>query len=112
MSQLDLFKNRTGSPEETLTQRQRFALAFVKASGGPVQGDELGATLHEYRMQEGGRGHRADTRCRFCPDEGKDMAAALMRKGLVKRSSSGGFCAAEYSEPVIGHDPRTAEIPF
>jgi hypothetical protein len=110
-SQLDLFRDRDQpDTDPSLTPRQRFALAFVKATG-IVQADELGAALHEYRQQEGGRGHRADTRCRFCPDEGRDMAAALERKGLVKRVE-GGIAASDYQAPAKDrYDPQTADWP-
>jgi hypothetical protein len=109
-SQLDLFRDRDTGTDPSLTPRQRFALAFVKATG-IVQADELGAALHEFRMQEGGRGHRADTRCRFCSDEGRDMAAALERKGLVKRGG-GGFASVDHVEPADDrYDPQTADWP-
>lgn len=93
--------------EPLLTPRQRFALAFVRAAGGPVSGELLGAALHEYRMSEGGRGHRADTRCRFCGQEGKDVGHALMRKGLLRYLRGEGFVDAEWKpepEPSLQGD--------
>lgn len=102
--------------EPKLTDRQRFALALVRASGvhgEGVQGDELGAALHEYRRNEGGRGHDAGTRCRFCADEGRDMARSLIAKGHLEKHPRGGFRVAgsEHDDPDT-YDPAKAAIPF
>lgn len=103
------------APEPKLTERQRFALAFVKATdvaGEGVSGDELGAALHEYRRREGGRGHDAGSRCRFCADEGRDMARSLIAKGLLERHPRGGFRVADETAggPDV-YDPATAAFP-
>jgi hypothetical protein len=104
------------APVPKLTPRQNVALAFIRAAAEPVQGDELGAALHERRRAEGGRGHDASARCRFCGDEGRDMAAALMRKSLIARASGGGLVEV-YADGTTAadpdrYDPRSAEIPF
>lgn len=67
-----------------LTPRQDAAFAFVR-DHGPVSSDELGAFLHEYRRDAGGRGHDRDTRCDYCREEGADMGGVLRSKGLVER---------------------------
>ena len=115
--QLTLLGGETPT-EPKLTDRQRFALAFVRSAartGEGVQGDELGAALHERRRAEGGKGHDAGTRCRFCADEGRDMARSLIAKGLVERHPRGGFRiagAGEERSQGTAYDPKTAAIPY
>jgi hypothetical protein len=103
----------TPTPEPRLTERQAFALALVRSRTEPIDGAELGAALHELRRANGGRGHDRDARCRFCGDEGRDMAAALMRKGLVARAPAGGFVEVfadgTIASGMLGDDE---ELPF
>jgi hypothetical protein len=89
----------------TLTARQALALAFCRSIEGPVQGDEIGAALHEDRLARGGRGHSRDERCQWCGDEGRDMARTLVGKGVLKRVS-GGFEPRERE----GERPPSSQI--
>ena len=106
-------------PELKLTERQRFALEFIHHL--PCSSEQLGAALHERRLQGGGRGHRAEKTCDFCQMEGSGMGASLREKGLVKYARSLGvwYCVEDgrpTSSPTRtnsnGHDPQTADIPY
>ena len=98
------------APDVRLTHRQRMALEYI-GHHAPVSSDELGALLHEDRRARGGRGHSSDERCEWCPDEGKQMGAALRLKGLVRfrRGDGGGWYLANapagQTTPVPGVGP-------
>jgi hypothetical protein len=112
-SQLDLLGG-TPTTEPRLTDRQEFALETIGRLQ-PISSDELGAHLHAYRQANGGRGHDPDTRCDWCTQEGRDMGAALRKKGLVVQRRMAGWClvgAATTNGIQDGYDPSTAVIPF
>lgn len=98
-------------PDLKLTKRQRFALELVARR--PVSSEELGAALHEYRMQGGGRGHRSEDRCRWCKAEGAHMGATLRKDGLVRFAR---YLSVWYLEengrPRGSSGAQTDDIPF
>lgn len=96
--QLGLLPGVPVDPTVKLTARQRLALEFI-AANQPVPSDELGALLHEERMQRGGRGHHRDQLCQWCTDEGKQMGAALRRHGLVRQKRHAGWVLASGYRP-------------
>lgn len=97
MTQLDLTGRPALAPPDTpLTERQRLALQLI-AARQPVPSDELGAELHFYRRAHGGSGHSPDERCAWCADEGKQMGAALRKKGLVKMLRDQGWVLHGYT---------------
>ncbi len=84
-----------------LTERQQAALDFIVANQ-PVTSEELGAFLHEIRMQTGGRGHDREARCRYCSGEGAQTARALRRHKLVVQKRQLGWCTPEYRPVPTG----------
>ena len=98
-------------PDLKLTKRQRFALELIARK--PLSSEELGAALHEYRMQDGGRGHRAENRCRWCKAEGAHMGAALRRDGLVRFARAlAVWYLEENGRPRASSEAQTDDIPF
>ena len=106
-------------PELKLTERQRFALEFIHHL--PCSSKQLGAALHERRLQGGGRGHRAEKTCDFCQMEGSGMGASLREKGLVKYARSLGvwYCVEDGRPGALPapqaegtYDPASSDIPF
>ena len=98
-------------PELKLTRRQRFALEFIHRR--PVSSEELGAALHEFRMMEGGRGHRAENRCDWCKPEGASMGSRLRTDGLVKFSRKlGVWYLREAGMPVPDRGAQSDVIPY
>ena len=67
----------------TLTDRQAHALGII-ATRQPIRSDDLGAHLHAYRLEQGGRGHTASDTCDWCTSEGRSVGDALAAKGLVR----------------------------
>jgi len=82
----------------TLTERQAFALDVITRLG-PLSSEELGARLHAWRAERGGRGHGSDERCQWCPSEGASAGRMLAGKGLVKRRRGEGWVPAAYETP-------------
>ncbi len=110
MSQLDLI---TGEPVPAVdraapTERQQFALDTIRRLQ-PLATDELGAYLHQYRLEHGGRGHGSDERCPYCQGEGREMGEALKRKGLVVYKRTLGWTLPDWTKPSPLDD---SEIPF
>jgi len=100
VSQLDLFKQGPETPaEKALTERQAFAEQVIRERG-PVTSEELGAHVHAWRRDRGGRGHGPDERCHYCPGEGASVGRILARKGLVTRRRGVGWV-------VVGWAPDT-----
>ncbi len=98
-------------PDLRLTKRQRFALEFVARR--PVSSEELGAALHEFRMLEGGSGHRAESRCDWCKSEGANMGSRLRKDGLVRFARAlGVWYLEEDGRPQPARGAQTDEIPF
>lgn len=90
-----------------LTARQRHALDTI-ARMQPVASDELGAELCAARGK-----HPADQRCQWDSKNGREVATALRRKGLVRfRRRSDGWTLTDYrpgdhlpsAEPREGFD--------
>jgi len=98
-------------PGMKLTERQRFALEFI--AHRPVSSEELGAALHEFRMLEGGRGHRAESRCDWCKPEGASMGGRLRSLGLVRFTRKlGVWYLLETGPPAPDRGAQTGEIPY
>lgn len=94
-----------------LTARQQHALTLI-AQLGPIPSSELGAHMHERR---GVHGH--ETRCTFCRAEGKSVADALRKKGLVRIRRGEGWYAVEANgkpqrkRESSGYNPATTPWP-
>lgn len=94
-----------GKPAVKLTERQQYALDII-TDLGPVPSDELGAHMHERRGK-----HTSDLRCRYCGDEGKDIAKELRKKKLVRMRRGEGWYVVGARPKVEGYDPSTAPLP-
>lgn len=79
----------------TLTDRQAYALGII-AARQPIRSDDLGAHLHAYRQDQGGKGHGADDTCDWCTSEGKSVGDALAAKGLVRYVRGKGWVTADW----------------
>lgn len=99
-------------PDLKLTQRQRFALELIAQK--PLSSEGLGAALHEFRMLEGGRGHRAEDRCDWCKAEGAHMGDRLRRDGLVRfaRHLAVWYLAEQGRPAESAESAQTDVIPF
>ena len=98
-------------PDLHLTKRQRFALELIAHK--PISSEELGASLHEYRMRGGGRGHTAQTRCDWCKSEGAHMGSTLRKHGLVRFARNlTVLYLEEKCRPKGDRGSQTDEIPF
>lgn len=98
-------------PDLHLTKRQRFALEFI--AHRPVSSEELGAALHEYRAHEGGRGHRAESRCDWCKAEGAHMGSRLREMKLVRFARYlSVWYLAEGGKPKVDRGAQTDVVPF
>jgi hypothetical protein len=98
-------------PDLKLTRRQRFALEFIARR--PVSSEELGAALHEFRMLEGGRGHRAEGRCDWCQPEGASMGNRLRELGLVRFTRKlGVWYLQETGPPPPDRGAQSDVIPY
>lgn len=98
-------------PELKLTRRQRFALELIAQR--PMSSVDLGAALHEYRQQNGGRGHGATSTCAWCDAEGAHMGATLRKHGLVRYARNlGVWYVAEDGRPKADRGTQTDTIPF
>ncbi|MDF2751629.1 MAG: hypothetical protein K0S82_11 [Gaiellaceae bacterium] len=98
-------------PDLKLTKRQRFSLEFI--AHRPPSSEELGAALHEYRMQGGGRGHRAENRCDWCQAEGAHMGNRLRQLKLVRFARGlGVWYLAESGKPKAVSGSQSDDIPF
>jgi len=74
-----------------LTPRQQHALDTIAAMQ-PVASDELGAELCARKGK-----HPPDQRCHWCSKNGREVGAALRRKGLVRfRKRSNGWTLVGY----------------
>lgn len=106
--QLEILSAVPVPPETKLTARQRFALETV-GRYQPIPSDELGAHLCARRGK-----HAADVRCEWCSRAGREVGAALRKKGLVRMRREQGWTLAGYTPPANtdGYRPETAEIPF
>lgn len=91
-------------PCDALTERQLLALRLI-AIHAPLSSDELGERVREAR---GGRQSGAE----WDRSNGRALGEALKQRGLVRYLRGRGWVPAGFEEPVDGHDPRTAEIPF
>lgn len=90
-----------------LTPRQRHALDTI-ARMQPIASDELGAELCAWRGK-----HPADRRCVWCASGGREVGAALRRKGLVRfRRRADGWTLAGYKIGEHLPSSQTNEIPF
>jgi hypothetical protein len=67
-----------------LTPRQEFALLLVRGRPDGVTVDELGAILHERAGK-----HDRESRCQWCPDNGRSVLTALQKRQLVTHRRSG-----------------------
>jgi len=93
-------------PSLSLTPRQSFALNLIRERG-PLSSEELGAHLCSRNLR-----HSSEQRCEWDVSNGRGVAEALARKGLVRRVRGEGWVVADWRAPVEGYDPATAEIPF
>lgn len=107
MRQLDLLTGEPVPPAkdpDALTDRQQLGLEFI-AQHQPVSSDELGAFLHQDRLERGLKGHGRDERCDFCTGEGREMGEALKRRGKVIRKKTIGWVLPGYrAQPAGGFE--------
>ncbi len=74
-----------------LTPRQQHALDTIERMQ-PIASDELGAELCAWRGK-----HPSDQRCQWCAKNGREVGAALRRKGFVRfRRRSDGWTLTGY----------------
>lgn len=98
-----------------LTRRQQAALDYIAAHDG-VDAGQIGANWHNLRGK-----HRADTRCDWCDQDGRDVVRTKALRDLVtyRRTDDGNLYVlrgAAATSPATaatdGYDPATAPIPF
>jgi hypothetical protein len=115
--QLNLGGDMPTPPERPLTDRQQHALHIISQAGWQgITSDELGAHLHQYRQENGGKGHTTDHRCDWCSHEGQEAGKALHTRGLIYRRERLHWTLIEHRDtktgPTLsGYDPRTAPLP-
>lgn len=94
-----------------LTPRQQLALDYV-TEHAPATADEIGALLHQERLQRRGRGHSADSRCKWCGDEGTQMLRRLRELGLVRHAKHLGWYVAGHTRPRASNSNPDGRIPY
>jgi hypothetical protein len=77
-------------PPPRLGDRQQLVLAALRAHPDGLDGDEVGALVHEHRGK-----HPRDQRCDWCKREGGEVLRSLRRHGLARTPRRGRWVAAD-----------------
>jgi hypothetical protein len=94
------------TPPPKLGVAQTFLLDQVTARGG-LTADEAGALLCERRGH-----HPADSRCRFCVQNGRQVLGSLRAKGLLTRKRGSGLWVPKGWRPEVAESAQTDVIPW
>jgi hypothetical protein len=101
----DLLGQVLVDPAIHLTARQRYALEVI-ADLQPVTSDELGAHLCSRRGK-----HTTDRRCEYDAVNGREVARALRRKGLVRERRGEGWYSTSTPRCRSDLDLGPGELP-
>lgn len=101
MEQLDLLGG--AKPLARPAPRQDAVLALLRAHPEGCTADEIGAAIHATAGK-----HPADSVCKWCGPDSRDVLRALERKKLVTRTGSGLFTLRN----VDGTGGSFGEIPY
>lgn len=101
----DLLGEPTDPDDLQLGPVQRLVLRKLRQHG-TLTTDEAGAIAHHHRGK-----HDVDATCQFCGVDGRELLAALVKRGLAERGDAGTVRLAG-APPSPGGGPDTAEIPF
>ena len=95
-------------PAPALTERQAFAARVIRERG-PIRSDDLGAWLCERNLR-----HSHLQTCPYDGQNGRGVAEALRRKGLVRYRRGQGWVVEGWApeREAAGRAWTTAEIPF